>query len=429
MERYDELLSILKKETNPARGCTGPVSVAFAGAAAARAVGGIPKRIKLILDKDTYKNCLAVCTPGTRYMGVVYPTILGAFYGDPDLGLEVLNTVGDYDPEMIEDFKARHFETEIFWDYKGISVYCEAIVETENGTGRAVVARSHAHLVRLEANGTCLFEEEGFRLEDLAYETEDPIRGFTVPEFFRFASEATYSDISFLEKAIELNQKLADAGLESGAGGQFGAGFQKMEGDPMYLKAKIYAAAASDARMGGINLSAMSCATSGNVGITASLPLVYVAEQKHKDREELVRAIALSYLLTIYVKSNIGRLSAMCACAIGAGIGVAGGTAFLLSGTEDKVEGAIKNLVGSIGGVICDGAKYGCALKLSSAAGIAIESAELAAMGVIIPDMDGFVCENADETIRMLGHIAREGMRQTDETVCRAFVKREEERR
>jgi L-cysteine desulfidase len=220
---------------------------------------------------------------------------------------------------------------------------------------------------------------------------------------------------------------LAEQGFEKGVGENFGSAFQGIPSSGPVLKAKSMAASAADARMSGKSLPAMSCATSGNVGITASVPLVVMARELGTGEERMLRAIALSFLLTIQVKSYIGRYSAFCACAIGSSIGITAGMVLLLGGNGKQVDGAIRSVVGSTLGVLCDGAKHGCALKLSVAAGAAIESAYMAMSGSSIRGGDGFVCENADETIRMMSRMAREGLRQADESMCRLIFERDRE--
>ena len=420
-----ELLEILRNDVKPALGCTGPISVAFATAAAKDAVGGTPKSIRVLMDRDTYKNSIAVVTPGTSFMGVLEPSVVGAFYGESKLGMEVLANMKDPDEDFIRKFAKEHTSVEIIWEYKGMGVLIEAYVETENGTGHVIVANAHDRIVLLEANGKILQKDESYDPKDTAFEKKGPIRDYGVKDFYEFAKTVDISTIPFIAEAIDLNVKLANAGIEEQMGGKFGIGIGKLQGNQMYLKAKALAAAASDARMSGKKLSAMSCAKSGNVGIAASLPLVAVAEGLGKSREELIRAVCLSYFMTIYVKAHIGRLSAMCACAIAASIGVGAGTSFLMGDGLEQIGMTVKNLVGSIGGILCDGAKFGCAMKLSSAAGIAIESAQLAHEGVCIPDRDGLVCTSADETIAMLGRIAANGMLYTDEYMCKEIIDRE----
>lgn len=423
-----ELLDILRKEVKPALGCTGPISVVFAAAAAKDAVGGIPQRVKIVSDKDTYKNSIAVITPGTSFMGVLEPAIVGAFYGESKLGLEVLKNMVKVDEDFVRRFAKKNAEVEIKWDYKGMGVYIEAYVYTDKGIGHVIVAEKHDNIVLKEVNEKIVYKDETFNIDDLAFEVKDSIRNYSIKDFYEFASNIDINEILFINDAIELNMKLSDAGMREKMGGKFGLGIEKLPGDKAYLKAKSLAAAASDARMSGKNLSAMSCATSGNVGIAASVPLVAVAEGYKKSHEELMRAVCFSYLLTIYVKSHIGRLSAMCACAIAASIGVGGGTSYLLGDGIDKIEITINNIVGSIGGILCDGAKFGCALKLSSATGIAIESALLAHNDIAIPKGDGIVCYSADDTVAMLGRIAGKGMIETDAYMAKEIIERENAR-
>lgn len=423
-----ELLDILRKEVKPALGCTGPISVAFAAAAAKDAVGGTPQKIKIISDKDTYKNSIAVFTPGTSFMGVLEPAVVGAFYGDSKLGLEVLKNAKNVNEGFVREFAKKNTEVEIKWDYKGMGVYIEAYVYTEKGTGHVIVAKKHDNTVLKEVNGKVVYIDKTFDIEDLAFEEKAAIRNYSIKDFYEFSVNVDIDKITFINDAIELNMKLSEVGAKEKMGGKFGLGIQKMPGDKIYLRAKSLAAAASDARMSGKNLSAMSCATSGNVGIAASVPLVAVAEGYKKSYEELIRAVCFSYLLTIYVKSHIGRLSAICACAIAASIGVGGGTSYLLGDGIDKIEITINNIVGSIGGILCDGAKFGCALKLSSAVGIAIESALLAHNDIAIPKGDGVVCYSADDTIAMLGRIAAIGMLETDAYMAKEIIEREKGR-
>ena len=420
-----ELLDILKKEIKPALGCTGPISVAFATSTAKDIVGGTPRKIRVIMDKDTYKNSVAVVTPGTNFKGVLEPAVLGAFYGQSTFGLEVLKNMKNPDEDKVREFAQKNTTIEIKWEYKGMGVYIEVYIETENGIGHVIVAKSHDNVVLAELNGKIVYKEEGYNINDLGFENNEPIRNYCVKDFYEFSKSIDIEKIMFLKEALELNKALSSAGMKEEMGAKFGLAFEKFNGNKTYLRAKMLAASASDARMAGKNLSAMSCAKSGNVGITASLPLTVIAEDYGKSEEELLRAVSLSYLLTIYIKSHIGRLSAMCACAIAAGIGIAAGTSFLIDNDLDKIEMSIKNIVGSIGGVLCDGAKYGCALRLSAAVGIAIESAWLSNIGVCIPDRDGLVCDNADETIALLGRIASKGMLNTDVHMCKEIIERE----
>jgi len=287
------------------------------------------------------------------------------------------------------------------------------------------LAKTHTNVILIEANGCVVYKNEYESKSSVLDEANSPIRKYGLKEFLEFSSSVPMQSIIFLKNALDMNLKLAEIGLNENLGCGFGNAFKKFNGDSAYLKAKVLTASASDARMAGKGLSAMSCASSGNVGITASLPLFAIAEEYDKSEEQLIRAVCLSFLLTIYIKNHIGRLSAMCACAIAAGVGVGAGTSYLLDGSYEKIEMTINNIVGSLGGVLCDGAKPGCALKLSTAAGIAIESAYLANDNIAIPYRNGIVDDTADRTLTLLGRIAREGMIETDKTLCRVIIDRD----
>ncbi len=419
-----ELLEILTKEVRPALGCTGPTSIAFAAAAARQAVGGTPRKAVVRMDKDTYKNSLCVGIPGTDRMGIDISVALGAVAGDADAGLEVLNKVTPDDEKRAVEFM-QNVDVDIFWEYAGVGLRIEAAVETEKGTGTAIVAKTHTNVVYLEANGKVLLDDRA-SLEGTSFDySKDTILKYSLSDLFRFAETVPLEDIDFLKKGVELNRRLAKEGLADGIGGGFGAAYRDLSRGDLVMKVKSYTAAASDARMGGLGFPAMSCATSGNVGITGMLPLVVMAEELGLSEEKMLRAVALSYLLTILMKSRIGRLSAICACAIAAGIGVAAGASMLLDGDVDCADRAIQNIAGSLTGIVCDGAKYGCALKLSAAAGMAIESALLAKSGYVVPKGDGLVCDNADESMAAIGRLAQEGMTEAATVMARIIIERE----
>lgn len=419
-----ELIEILKKEVNPALGCTGPISIAFTVAAAREAVGGTPLSAKVRMDKDTYKNSLCVGIPGTDRMGNDISVALGAVAGDPEAGLEVLNKVTPEDERKAIEF-IKNVDLDIFWEYPEVGLRIEAEVKTDKGMGKAIVAKTHTNIVYLESNGKVLLDNlAGLKGTSFDY-SKDAILKYSLKDLFNFAESVPIEDITFLREGIDMNRKLAEVGLSEKVGACFGMAYRELLDDNLIVKAKSYTAAASDARMGGMGLPAMSCATSGNVGITAMLPLVVMAEELQRTEEQLLRSIALSYLLTILMKSHIGRLSAICACSIAAGIGVAAGASMLLGGNLEDADRAIRNVAGSIAGIVCDGAKYGCALKLSAAAGVAIESAVFAVKGYAIPQRNGIVGDNADETMAAIGRLAQEGMTVATTVMAKIMIDRE----
>lgn len=418
------LLDLLRSEVKPALGCTGPVLMAFAAAVSRAAVGGTPVRARILLDKDTYiKNC-AVGIPGIDARGIPIAAALGVIAGDASAGMEVLRNVGPKDAARAKEFLA-NVTVDIKWDFDGIGLYVESWVETDKGVGHSLVAKTHTNVVFTEVDGALVQGAYPESFTEAVDHSGDVIRKYTVADLFAFASAMPVDELAFLREAVAMNTALAEHGLKTGAGENFGNYLLQVPFVTPIQKAKSLAAAASDARMAGEVLPAMSCATSGNVGITASLPLISMARDLGKTEEELLRALAFSFLLTIQIKSYIGRYSAFCACAIAASIGVAGGMVLLLGGGAKESGDAIRSVIGSTLGVVCDGAKHGCALKLSTGAGAAIEAAYLAVAGTAIRANDGFVCENVDDTIRIMGRMAHEGEAEADEMMCRLIFERD----
>lgn len=422
-----KLLEILRSEVKPALGCTGPVAVAFAVAVAKDAVGGVPRNVRVLMDKDTYvKNC-AVGIPGIDQRGIQIASALGAIAGDSEAGLEVLRMVTPEDAEKAKAFLP-FVSVDIKWDFDGVGLFIETWVESDRGTGHALVAKKHDQVVFAEVDQKLVkgeYPTTTFR--EMTDHTRDPIREFSVEDLRAFSCNEPLENLLFIREAVVMNSTLADQGFIKGVGENFGNALQGIPSPNSIMKAKSMAASAADARMSGKSYPAMSCATSGNVGITASVPLIVMAEELGLGEEKTLRAIAFSFLLTIQIKSYIGRYSAFCACAIASSIGVAGGMVLLLGGGRKQVDDAIRSIVGSTLGVLCDGAKHGCALKLSTAAGAAIESAYLAMQGSAIRGGDGFVCDTADDTIRLMGRMAREGLAKADEMMCRLIFERDQE--
>lgn len=418
-----ELYDILRKEVNPALGCTGPTSVSFAASVAKDTIGGELLDVKVIMDRDTYKNSISVGIPGTKEKGLDVAAALGAVGGKSALGLEVLRDVGISEEEkaldMIKDGKVI---IEVDWSRIGMGLYIEAFVKTTNGEGHAIVVGTHTNVVFIEKNGEVLLNKPFDNNKNAIYQPNHEIGNYRVPDFIEFIREIPIEKLDFIRESVDMNLKLAESGIKNGSGSGFGKAWLEVNKGNLLNKIKAYTAAASDARMAGENLPAMSCASSGNVGITASVSLAMFAEENNLSKENMLRAVALSFLITIYVKNHIGRLSPMCACAIAASLGVAAGTAFLLEETNEKIDSTITNVIGSLGGILCDGAKNGCALKLSMAIGVAIESAYLSKYSASIAQGEGLVQKNADESIRILGKIAREGMREADIVLCKEII-------
>jgi L-cysteine desulfidase len=421
--QHELLLSVLKDEVQPALGCTGPIVFSYVAAEARDAVGGIPRRIIIKADKDKCAKENDVGIPGTQYLGVKMAAALGAFAGDPKAKLEVLHSVTPNMEQAAYEFCiSGNVVLEPDWETPLIGIYVDITVETDKGVGRAIVVKTHTNLVHKSANGKVIFEKPFNRLESIKEEKNDFISNCKISDMYDFALNIPVEELTFLYESVSMNIKLAEVVLNGELGPTYALSMLSRGREDMIQRAKALTAAAAEARMVGYNLPAMSCATSGNVGITASLPIISVAETLGKKEEDILRALAFSFLLTILGKNRIGRQSAMCACMVTASLGVAGAVTMLLGGNLKQIEMSINNTIVNVFGVVCDGARRACALKLSSAVGIALEGALLAMDGITTNSGEGVCRNSADESIDFMGRHAKEGMLESDMILCKLLL-------
>ena len=424
MDRQHELLlAVLKDEVQPALGCTGPTVFSYVAAEARDAVGGIPRRIIIKADKDKCAKENDVGIPGTQVLGVKMAAALGAFAGDPKAKLEVLHSVTPEMEKAAYDFtNSGNVILEPDWETPLIGIYVDITVETDMGVGRAIVVRMHTNLVYKSANGKVIHEKPFNRIESIKEEKNDYIAGCKIRDMYDFALNVPLDELNFLYESVRMNKKLAGVVLNGELGSAFALSMLSRGKKDFIYQAKALTAAAAEARMVGYNLPAMSCATSGNVGITASLPIISIAETLEKKEEDMLRALAFSFLLTILGKNRIGRQSAMCACMVTASLGVAGAATMLLGGNLKQIEMSINNTIVNVFGVVCDGARRACALKLSSAVGIALEGVLLALDGITVDSGEGVCRNSADESINFIGRHAKEGMLESDMILCKLLL-------
>ncbi|ERT56450.1 MULTISPECIES: serine dehydratase subunit alpha family protein [Megasphaera] len=427
--KIKNLLEILNKEVSPALGCTGPTSVSLAAAKAYDVIGGEIEKIHVLMDRDTYKNSISVGIPGTSHKGLDVAASLGAIAGNAKKGLEVLAGVTpSKEKDALDKIKEGKVIVDVAWNRTGMNLFIDATVYTNKGYGRAIIYGTHTNIVYLESNNK-IIKGSIDAAEDSSYKLDAPISNYEINDFINFAKLIDINELGIVKKAIELNFALANAGLANKAGSGFGVGWGTFDQNNVVYKARTYVAAAGDARMCGENLPAMSCASSGNVGITSSVPVKVFGDFYEYSNDKIIRAVALSFLVTIFAKCHIGRLSPVCACSIAASLGVAAGCGFLCDLENIQIEHAISNIIGAIGGTLCDGAKNGCAIKLSTSIGVAIENVMLVKSGAYINNDEGLVGENANESLALLGKIAREGMVSADIKMCEEIIKRNKLRR
>ena len=412
-----ELLKVLKDEMKPSVGCTEPVAVALASSKAYQAVGGELTGISITTDPALFKTSRTCVVPGTSVTGYTLTAVLGILVGEPSLELEVLKRVDEKSAAKAKSWLKKGI-VEVAMKEGEVGIYVEAVVRTSKGVGRAVIRSTHTNIVLVEANGKVIYKKK----EGSKEEKHFSITSLKVTDLIRFVEGIPFEDIRFVLDAVKMNQELAQEGLNGRLGMGVGAnmlsllGENKIADDPI-TSAQILVASATDARFGGTTKPAMSIAGSGSHGITATLPVAVMAERMGIGEEKLARAIALSLLLTIYIKTYSGRLSAFCGCAVTAAVGASAGTVYLLGGDNEQIGYAIKNMAADVTGIICDGGNFSCALKTSTGAGAAVRAALLALKGVVIPDDIGIVGRGVEETIKNMGRISSPGMVETDKVI------------
>lgn len=421
-----ELLQIMYSEIKPAVGCTEPVAVALATAEAARLLKEDIRTVEVLVDPNIYKNGMGVFIPGTEKSGLPFAAALGALAGEPELALEVLRNV-DVSDIARADGLVRENRVNVRFIPEINGIYVEALAVSAHNTAKVIISGRHEHIVYKEFNGDPVLDlrtavaNSGISLSSL--------NALSVGDIIDRVNGFSSDELSFLSFVIASNRGIAETGLEQPLG--MGAGYKwqqliKSNAIPADMSnvAKAYAAAAADARMSGRNLPVMSCAGSGNQGLMASLPVIIAADFLQPQPLTLYRALALSFLLTMYAKSHIGRLSALCGCAIAASLGAGAGIGYLLGLNKQGIANIINNLIGDISGMICDGAKPGCSLKLMTAVDAACQMALLAKEGVAIAPGSGIVCSAPEDSIRNIGMLSKPGMIETDRIILDMMLRR-----
>lgn len=413
-----EIIDLIHREVVPAVGCTEPVAVALCAAYAGEALACRPEKISLRLSANILKNAMGVGIPGTGMIGLPIAVALGVLFGKSCDRLEVLH---DCTPEKLDE--AKRFISEGRIDIKlkdGISekLYIEAECVAGDRRSLAVVAHSHTHLCHLENSSGVIFDEPG---ATEGVEEEDSGEGLTLRRVWDFAMNAPIESISFINEARKLNENAAKRSLEGNYGHELGKTLSRplgrgILGDSMFCHILSATSGACDARMAGADIPVMSNSGSGNQGIAATMPVVVFAEENHNTEEELTRALILSHLTAIYIKQSLGRLSALCGCVV-ASTGSACGLTYLMGGNYGQVADSVKNMVANLAGMVCDGAKPSCALKLSSGVSTAVLSALLAVQNKTVSSVEGIVEDDVDKTIHNLTRVGSVGMDQTDRMV------------
>ena len=417
-EERQQMISLMQHEVVPAIGCTEPVAVALCAARAAEKLGSLPERVEVELSMNVLKNAMGVGIPGTGMIGLPIAIALGALIGKSEYQLEVLR---DCTPEAVEQGKSFMDEGRITVSLKeGISekLYIEVLCEANGNEAEAIIATGHTNFVYMRSNKDVLLDNRQPATGDVETEQDVPL---TLRKVFDFATTAPLEEIDFILESRRLNKAAAEESFKMDYGHGLGRAIREpMEtpvvGDSIFAHILAYTSGACDARMAGAMIPVMSNSGSGNQGISATMPVVIYAEDTHKSDEQLVRALILSHLTVIYIKQSLGRLSALCGCVVAA-TGSSCGITYLMGGTYDQVAHAVKNMIANITGMICDGAKPSCAMKVTSGVATAVFSALLAMQQKCVTAFEGIIDEDVDQCIRNLTRIGSQGMNETDRLV------------
>ena len=412
-----QILALVRREVVPAIGCTEPMAVALCVARATETLGRRPDSITSRLSANILKNAMGVGIPGTGMIGLPIAIALGALIGRSDYELEVLK---DCTPQAVDEGKQFIDEKRIRITLKediDEKLYIEATCRAGHDEATAIISGGHTRFQRIERNGQVLLDRSASA--DAQAETDAP--ALTLRTVYDFAQTAPLDEISFILQTARLNKAAAEASFRA----DYGHGLGKMlrgryeneiMGDSVFSHILSYTSGACDARMAGAMIPVMSNSGSGNQGISATLPVLVFAEETGKTEEQLIRALMLSHLTVIYIKQSLGRLSALCGCVVAA-TGSSCGITYLMGGDYRQITYAVQNMIANLTGMICDGAKPSCALKVTTGVSTAVLSAIMAMEGRTVTSVEGIIDQDVDQSIRNLTRIGSRGMNETDRLV------------
>lgn len=416
-EERNKIIELINREVIPAIGCTEPIAVALCVARATELLGVRPEHIEVALSANILKNAMGVGIPGTGMIGLPIAVALGALVGRSEYRLEVLR---DVTLEAVVEGRRVIDEKRISIGLKAGEVdklYVEVTVQADEQSATAIIAGGHTNFVYEAKNGEALLDKQ----TAATAEAEERAVELSLRRVWEFAMESPLDELRFILETKRLNKAAAETAFQGIYGHSVGrtmrgSGNAAVMGDSIFARILSYTSSACDARMAGAPVPVMSNSGSGNQGISATLPVVIYAEEIGADEEHLIRALALSHLTVIYIKQSLGRLSALCGCVVAA-TGSSCGITYLMGGGYEQTVSAVKNMIANLTGMICDGAKPSCAMKVTSGVATAVLSAMMAMEGRCVTSVEGIIEDDVDCSIRNLTRIGRDGMNETDRMV------------
>lgn len=418
-EVYQAYVNILEEELVPAMGCTEPIALAYAAALARRELGCLPQMVTVAVSANIIKNVKSVVVPNTGGLrGIQAAVAAGAVAGDADRELEVLAGVSADDQMSIAAWHA-HTPITVTQSDSGFLLDIDITMAGDGHIARVRLVGGHTNVVRIERDGQIKLDRPCTE-EHTAKTTDRSL--LNVESIIAFADQLDSKDVqAVLQRQIDYNTAIAEEGLRGDYGANIGRILLLSYGNGVHNRAKAMAAAGSDARMNGCELPVVINSGSGNQGLTASLPVVVYAKHMGADKDQLYRSLAVSNLVTIHIKTGIGKLSAFCG-AVAAGVGAGAGVCYLHGGRYNEISHTIVNAIAVDSGIICDGAKASCAAKIASAVEAGLLGMQMQIHGTQFYSGDGIVTKGVENNIRNIGALAREGMRETDKTIIRMMT-------
>ena len=416
---YSAYVRLLKQELVPAMGCTEPIAVAYASAIAAKQLGVLPQKVDICVSANIIKNVKSVIVPNTnRLQGLPVAAAVGVIAGDPEKELLVISEVSKEQQAKITEY-LKTAEFSVRESNSGAIFDIHVTLEANGHAASCRIAGDHTNIVNITYDGQTIFSKNS---ENLRADNQGDKQLLSVENIVEFADTFDINDLKeTFERQIKCNMAIAEEGLKNNYGARVGQVILKTSENTPATRAKAYAAAASDARMGGCEKPVIINSGSGNQGITASVPVIIYAEELNVSREKLYRALAVSNLVTLHLKSGIGPLSAYCGV-ISAGCGAAAGIAYLYGGKFREIAHTVVNALAINSGVICDGAKASCAAKIASAVESGILGMQMFKEGSQFVDGDGIVSKGVENTIKNVCKIAGDGMRKTDDEIIKIML-------
>ena len=417
-------LKTLKKEVVPSEGCTEPIAIAYAASIAAEYLKGEIKEVNIYLSKNVIKNALGVGIPGTGGVGIEIAAALGISIQKSYKKLTILSNFTEDELKKAKEIVDKNI-INIKQKNTNKALYIEVELLSETSKSKVIIEDTHTNVTLIECDDEIIMDNNSEVSEDL----EEDYNLFKIADIYNFAKEADFDDIKFILESAKMNEKVSEEGLKGDYGLQVGSkiiqkGNFNLFSNDASNKIIAASAAASDARMDGCAMPIMTTAGSGNQGIACSIPVAQTSRLLDKSEEELARALVLSNLVTIRIKKHMGRLSPLCGAGIAGATGTSCGITYLLGGDLENINYCINNMISDLSGMICDGAKETCALKIATGTNAAIQCANLAINGISATANDGIVAKDVEETIESIETLIQNGFKNVDDTILNIMLEK-----